>query len=206
MVIEAFPRSANSFGARMFRHANPQLSYEEVSHHSHIVSNVKQAVKWKIPVLVIVREPVDTITSNMMALGDTTDGMLEILTQKYIDFYEWILQNPDHIVIVRFETIIDGHFRYVSRLINDRFNTDFNDDFDEETLVHEVRAIIRDHSPHNSNPTRIALPSERREAAYGELRPRVRGHKSIEIATRLYERLLAEAVTPIPEDDGQLES
>ena len=57
IVIEAFPRSSNSFAVRLFRQANPGYAIDEISHHAHIVSNVKQAARWGIPALVIVRGP-----------------------------------------------------------------------------------------------------------------------------------------------------
>ncbi len=110
-MIEAFPRSSNSFAVRLFQQANPEIEYDEIAHHSHIISNVKQAVHWEIPSLIIVRDPLDAIASNMLAYGDTSDEMLRILCRKYLDFYEWIAEQPDRVVVVRFEDITQGRFR-----------------------------------------------------------------------------------------------
>lgn len=194
LVIEAYPRSSNSFGVRMFRHANPDLTYEEVSHHSHIVSNVKQAVKWNIPVLVIVREPVDAITSNMIAHGDTSDSMLRILTTKYLDFYGWCLENKDAMVIAAFEDVTEGRFRRISERLNERFGTSFSTDFDEKELMEDVKKTIKEGSPNKENPSRIPIPSREREAMYEELRPHVRSSSVIQSASRLYEKILADAI------------
>lgn len=203
IVIEAYPRSSNSFGVRMFRHANPDLTYDEVSHHSHIVSNVRQAVRFDIPALVIIREPVDAITSNMIALNDVSDPMIGILTTKYVDFYRWCLEHQDSLVIARFEDITKGRFKRVSHLLNERFGTSFNVDFDEEALTREVRETIESGSPNKENPNRIPVPSKEREAIYEELRPRVRKSRKVREASAIYAQILREVVEP---EQGALES
>ena len=194
IVIEAFPRSSNSFGVRLFQQANPQISSERISHHSHTVSNIKHAVKWGIPVLVTVREPVKAITSNMLALEDASEGRLEILTTKYIDFHEWIRDNADKVVIVRFEDVVKGRFQRVSEALNERFGTTFNTSFDEVALAEQAQETIRRFSPNKSNPNRMPLPTEEREKAYAELRPRISASASIQRATDLYNDILGFAV------------
>jgi hypothetical protein len=196
IVIEAYPRSSNSYCVRLFRYANPEIAGETISHHSHSVSNIRHAVKWKIPVLVIVREPVKAITSNMLAVQDTSDGRLEILTTKYIDFHEWIRDNADKVVIVRFEDVVESRLRMISTALNEKFGTTFRTDLDEAALAQQSRESIELNSPNKANPNRVPLPNPEREKSYEGLRPRVRENASVKRATELYDQILAFAVQP----------
>ncbi len=189
IVIEAYPRSANSFSVRLFRQANPGYAVEEVSHHTHIISNVKHAAKWKIPVLIILRDPVDAISSMIVVRGDTSDGMLRIEATRYVDFYDWIEHNLDEVVLTDFSSIIDGRFKTVLQRLNRRFGTNFNADFDEATLANEVRENIVASSPNRDNPAHVPIPSANRDAQYADLRPRIRSHPALADAIALHARL-----------------
>ena len=194
IAIEAYPRSANSFSFRLFRHANPDIRSEEVAHHCHNISNIKHAVRWGIPALVIVREPVAAISSNMLVRQDTSDEMLELLTVKYLDFHEWLRDNSDKVVIARFEDIIQGRFRIISEALNERFGTDFNTDFDEAVLAQQARETIERVSPNRSNPHHVPLPNKTRDDVYSDLRPRIHASATVQCATRLYQEIIEKAV------------
>jgi hypothetical protein len=196
IVIEAYPRSSNSYCVRLFRHANPEVAGETISHHSHSVSNIRHAVKWGIPVLVIVREPVKAITSNMLAVQDTSDGRLEILTTKYIDFHEWIRDNADKVVIVRFEDVVESRLQMITKALNEKFGTAFKTDLDEAALAQQTRESIELNSPNKANPNKVPLPNAEREKAYEALRPRVRASASVQRATDLYNQIVTFAVQP----------
>lgn len=191
IVIEAFPRSANSFSVRLFRCANPEIDPDEISHHSHIISNVKHAVQWGIPAVVVIRNPVDAIASNMIAIGDTSEGMGRLLARKYLDFYEWVEKNRDEVVLLLFEDVTNARFRNASLLINERFGTCFRTDFDETELAMAAREAIRKGSPHRKNDARVPIPTGFRSEIYSELRPRVAANPSVRRAVSLYERLVA---------------
>lgn len=191
IVIEAFPRSANSFSVRLFRCANPDIDPDRISHHSHIISNVKHAVKWQIPAVVVIRHPVDAIASNMIAVDDTSDAMGRLLARKYRDFYEWVEKNRDEVVLLKFEDVTDARFREASEKINARFGTNFRTDFDEQELAEAAREAIRRGSPHRQNDARVPIPTDFRSDKYSELRPRVASSPSVVAAVNLYERLIA---------------
>jgi hypothetical protein len=193
IVIEAFPRSSNSVSVRLFKQANPQIAPDDISHHSHVVSNVKHAVKWNIPALVVIRDPVDAIASNMLAAGDESDGMLRLLATKYTDFYSWVAQNLDRVVVAHFRDITRGRFKHVIEQLNHRFGAGFCLDFDEEKLMQSVMAEIKVASPNRANDSRIPIPSAERESRYESLRPRIRDAKSTCRAIEVYERIVASA-------------
>jgi len=191
IVIEAFPRSGNSFSVRLFRCANPDIDPDTISHHSHIVSNVKHAVKWGIPAVVVIRHPIDAITSNLIAMGASGDEFGRLLARKYRDFYEWVEANRDAVVLLRFEDMTNGRFKRASEQINARFGTDFRTDFDETELAAAARAAIEKGSPHRSDDSRVPIPTEFRSNASSELKPSVAANPAVHEAVALYERLIA---------------
>lgn len=60
LVIEGFPRSANSFAFHAFAEANG--SELRIGTHTHSPAQVVQAARWKIPTMVLVRDPVGAVT------------------------------------------------------------------------------------------------------------------------------------------------
>lgn len=58
IVIEGFPRTGNTFAVVAFK--NVQDRNYQIAHHLHIISQVKKAVSNNVPVIVLVRNPVDT--------------------------------------------------------------------------------------------------------------------------------------------------
>ena len=59
ICIEGYPRSANTFAGRLFHLANPV----PIAHHTHLINNVKLALGYGIPVLILIRDPADAIAS-----------------------------------------------------------------------------------------------------------------------------------------------
>ena len=60
ICIEGFPRSANSFAVRAFPIANPNI---KVSSHIHVTMQIIKAVNLSIPVLFLLRDPLDSLSS-----------------------------------------------------------------------------------------------------------------------------------------------
>jgi hypothetical protein len=67
LVIEGFPRSANSTTVHGFM--ADQDRPVAIAHHKHHASQILRAVRWGIPAVVLVREPADTIVS-LLALAE----------------------------------------------------------------------------------------------------------------------------------------
>jgi len=198
LVIEGFPRSANTFSVRMFHAANPEITADQISHHSHSISNVKRAVRWSIPVVVVIRNPVDAIASTMIFLDDTSDAMSGLLATQYIDFYEWVEGNHDNVVLLRFEDVTNGGFGRACRLINERFGTGFRTEFDEVELARSAREAIMLRSPNRENESRMPLPSRSRSEIAAALRSRIAANPVVRRALGLYDRIVATCLDEAP--------
>ena len=118
ICIDGYPRSANSFSVRMFRQANPGAS---IAHHTHSVANLKRAIDLNVPVVTLIRNPEQSIVSSVIAhkKNDVDDEVC-----RYIDFYNWVYDRIDKMVIAEFEQVVND-FNKVILNINDRYDKSF---------------------------------------------------------------------------------
>ena len=60
ICIEGFPRSGNTYSVSAFKLANKGI---KISHHLHVPAQVLLAVQYQIPTIVVIRNPLDAVTS-----------------------------------------------------------------------------------------------------------------------------------------------
>lgn len=119
LVIEGFPRSANSFAIAAFRHAQP--GPVRIAHALHTPAHVIQAVRWQIPVLICLREPAAAILSYAVY---SPHLVIEGLLKEYVNFHEAIRDYRAGFVAATFEqTTLD--FGGVCRRLNRKYNRSF---------------------------------------------------------------------------------
>ncbi|MGQ4646872.1 hypothetical protein [Lyngbya aestuarii] len=119
LVIEGFPRSANTFAVLAFGYAQPNPV--NIAHHMHVPAQVIRAVKWKIPTIVLLRNPKDAVVS--FVIRDPRVSIDQAL-KSYISFYETIYPYKNNYVISGFEEIIKNYSLTIER-VNKKFGTDF---------------------------------------------------------------------------------
>jgi hypothetical protein len=101
VVIEGFPRSANSYARVAFLLANPDLA---VCSHTHSYRTVTRAVKLGIPAVVLIRDPMQVIASTLQYEPDVPP-MRTI--KQYRWFYKHVARvSPDRIVLADFDDLI----------------------------------------------------------------------------------------------------
>lgn len=119
IVIEGFPRSANSYAVLTFE--NAQRNKVIIAHHIHAQAQFLLARKYNIPAIVLIREPLDAIAS--LLIRDETLTIKQGI-QRYIDFYQPIFQMREHLVIASFATVI-ANFSLVVAACNKKFGSNF---------------------------------------------------------------------------------
>lgn len=136
IVIEGFPRCANSFAVRAFRMDNDPEGEMRIATHFHSPAQVSLGVQWGIPALVLTRPPDDAVVSfpalamqlDKHGFAAATDDVLRrhvrYWTRRYIQFHRPLLPLRDRVVIADFaQTTSD--FGAVVRRLNARFGTAF---------------------------------------------------------------------------------
>src|SRR5436189_3222961 len=118
--IEGLPKSANSYGQIVFLMQNPDA---RLAHHVHVPMQVTRAVRLGIPCAILIREPLPTLTSLMIA---SENGFYEeILFRMYIDYYGRVAAVREQVAICRFDEVLEDASVIAARL-NQRCGTQFN--------------------------------------------------------------------------------
>ena len=120
LVIEGFPRSANTFALVAFEAMQDRPV--RVAHHLHSAAQVLRAVEWGIPALVLVREPRDAIVSQHIYLGGKVT--LATCARIYIDFHEPLVDSLDRLLVADFATVTDD-WPAVMAALNRKYGTTF---------------------------------------------------------------------------------
>jgi hypothetical protein len=190
LVIEGFPRSANTFAVWAFRQAQPRDV--RVAHHLHSPAQVIRAARWRIPTLVLIRDPSEAAVSLVMKDPQT----LEQALRQYVSFYRTVVRHRDACVLAAFEEVIDDYGAVIGR-VNDKFGTRFSEFRHSEENVGKVFSRIEErHRIRNGGTiteTRIARPSSAKQEVRSELRRVLEGpsgpNKLLAEANSLHENL-----------------
>lgn len=96
LVIEGYPRSANTFLMLWIARANPEL---RIASHLHSIANVHEGLRLGLPVVVVIRPPEDAIASLALYSHGTP---LDQLVERYRRFHRGLIPVADDIVISPF--------------------------------------------------------------------------------------------------------
>lgn len=168
ICIEGFPRSGNSYFVSAFHYWNKDV---ELAHHSHLAGSVKYAIDRKLPAVVLIRKPEDTVASAL-----AWDGLLNVnvALMSYLSFYNSLWRDRDRLLVLRFENAIRHPDRCVE-LINKHFAETFkSEDFTsriDEAISGRLKRVNRQNQRNESN---TSLPNPVRE---------VKKQRYVELAT-----------------------
>jgi hypothetical protein len=118
LLIEGFPRCANTFAVFAFQTA--QRRPVRVAHHLHAPAHVVEAVDLGVPALVLIRPPQDTVISTVIWWRV---GVAPALAA-YARFYEHVLPYRDACVVGPFDQVTSDFGAVIDRL-NRRYATRF---------------------------------------------------------------------------------
>ncbi|GIV30578.1 MAG: hypothetical protein KatS3mg034_1106 [Vicingaceae bacterium] len=131
IVIEGFPRSANSFFVKAF--ALAQNHQVNIATHVHSHVHVLEAIKRQKPVVVLIRHPDEAIVS-LKALFIESAGKgnnsypqmpIHLMMDWYIRFYSGLLPYKSKFVLAKFDDVT-SNIDIVIENINKKFNTAFH--------------------------------------------------------------------------------
>lgn len=119
IVIEGFPRSANTFSVVALNYANSNNL--KIAHHTHSPAQVIKGIRLGIPVLILVRNPRDAIAS--LLIREPLISLTQAINS-YVNFYQSIYEHNQKFVIASFEEIINDYHSSIKK-INNKFSTNF---------------------------------------------------------------------------------
>ncbi len=118
VVIEGFPRSANSYAVVAFKLVNPEVP---IGHHLHAPVQLLQACRLEIPAALVLRAPEEAVASFMVFQGSLN---ADIYLKAYIRFHKLLEPCLERIVVVSFETVTSDINRMITAL-NQKYNKRF---------------------------------------------------------------------------------
>lgn len=158
IVIEGYPRSANSFSVNAFKQA--QQRPVKIAHHHHAQAQVIKGVRHRIPVCVLIRNPADAVRS-LLVLAPKISIPYAIL--KYLRFYHDVYPYREGFVVGPFEEVINS-FDITIQRINERFGTAFDSfEHNEEALSGVFGAMERHAKAAGGTRETIGKPTPEKE-------------------------------------------
>jgi hypothetical protein len=196
ICIEGFPRSANTFAFAFFALANPEEE-EHIAHHTHSIANVARALRYDIPVIALIREPVQAILSAYI-FGPRD---LDYQVRSYIAFYEWLEPRKNKVVVADFDLAI-RNFSQVIGQVNSKYGLSFRKAEDLAEMERQVRENLQDPAFYSKvgrgwaktkSIGRQRLPSPERDKLKDKLQGEVLAHTQIDAARTVYHETISQA-------------
>lgn len=191
IVIEAYPRSGNTFAHVAFKFAQPQPV--KIGHHTHAAAHLIAAARRGMPALAVARAPEDAVISYLIGDFDPNLSMRQAI-REYIAFYGPLLPYRDKIYIATFEELTTD-FGAVIRQVNQRFGTDFTPFEHTEANVERCFELIDAGYELTFGPLSekvVSRPAESRQALKQELREQYRTPELADVRDRaqsIFDRL-----------------
>lgn len=180
ICIEGFPRSGNSFFVAAFLRWNNGLT---VTHHTHLSSNAKSAVKQGKPAVVLIRTPEEAVASAIAWNGQLLPwvGLFN-----YVSFYRSLKRYRQEILFLDFHDVVNQPHKCIEK-INQRFGTSFNT---REYTPEESRQIREQLAQHDTFKKRSemssTLPNEQKASVKRTIIPRIKTSRLFSRAQSVY--------------------
>jgi hypothetical protein len=195
LCIEGYPRSANSFCTRLFWLANPE-ERNHVAHHTHAIGSIARALRFRIPVILLVRNPVDAIVSACMYKGTE---FLDYYVRHYIAFHKWLIQRKSQVVVAEFG-LATTNFNEIIDRVNKKYGVAFNRVVDLKETQEKLLSYLK--SPEFQAKKKkqrlgrkgfmpVSTLSSEDAAKKEDIRSIILRHKRIGDAQALYEKMLS---------------
>jgi hypothetical protein len=131
ILIEGYPRSANSFSVAAFRLA--QGRPVEVAHHTHAPAHVIAALELGIPTMVLTREPEESVLEFVLVRPNLT---VRQVLRGWVRFYKALLPYRRRFVVGAFPEVTSD-FGPVIRRLNLLYGSNFREFEHTEENVRE---------------------------------------------------------------------
>ena len=118
-----------------------------IAHHNHVPAPILNAVRWGLPTVVLIRDPVETIISNrglQLQIGAVEGRDMsqrvsyDTQLRTWMQFYRRIAPVRDEVVVASFEVVTED-FGTVIDAVNERFGTAFARFEHTEEAIEDLR-------------------------------------------------------------------
>lgn len=187
LLIEGYPRSGNTYCFAKLTLLNPHII---IASHRHEFGHIINAIKNRIPVIVVAREPIDAISS----LAIREDLSLKFTIKYYLAFHRKVLEHFDQLNIISFDDLI------INKNINIRLQNTQNliryrktSEIEEKEIKKMIYKMEKlDSNCEKIRETHLALPTNSREELKKGLKENIqRKHPTLlRKANEIYKEIL----------------
>ena len=172
LCVEGFPRSGNTFFVCLLETANPSGKY---AHHTHNILNIQRAIKYNIPILVPIRNPLDAIVSSIMRRSvitrESASATVFHACKEYEIFFSFLLANIEKLTIIPFEYITKSPDELLSYICGKTPNFKVEGDRTYKEVVDEAWAHSKNIKYDNTNSAFAAsIPTKEKELKKEKMR------------------------------------
>ena len=188
LVIEGFPRSANTFFVDAIKislelmHAKPI----KIAHHMHSIAQIKFGLKHNIPIVVLVRNPLDAISSYVIRNDISVKSGIE----EYIYFYRYIHKVKDRIILAKFEEVIKNYAQIIE-MINRKYDQNYpvlkNDEIEKQVFN---KIEDRDYKKFGQHQEKYAIPSNKKNKIKENIILSLKEHSKYPKSEELFQLLI----------------
>ena len=194
VVIEGYWRCGNHFATYAFMVA--QQRPVAIAHHFHAPAQLMLAVRWGVPAVLLIREPIEAVASATIYLHRQDPGSF---LKFYQLFHRAVVGLADRVVVSDFPTTV-GDFGAVIEALNARYHRQclpFAGDDDQRAAVE--RMIREEHAENmGAIQSQLPLPSEEKSRLKRQVIERMHEPRYAQLladAQGLYRQLAAYAIS-----------
>ena len=118
IFLTGYQRSANSFSLLVLRQLDPEMP---IASHGHVVATLKLAKKRGVKTIILIRTPLDAISSSVVKAQPRTAAAERRITKRdledYIYYYRYVQEHLGHCQILDFETVTKTPEKLVEEIV-----------------------------------------------------------------------------------------
>ena len=190
--LTGYPRSGNSYFKNLLKFLEPELNF---SSHLHTVASIKIAQKKNIPVYVIIRNPLESISSWCVMRSHSAKDQIKTLNyclSEYVSYFKFLNKNRKSLKILVFKEIVKNKESFIDKLnlicLNnnkDLLNKKLNEYVKNKTIEKRQSKMGRRHKLKFSS-----TPNNQREHEKMKFKILLKKEKEFLIAKKLYNNLI----------------
>ncbi len=181
LCLEGFQRSGNGYCEAILKFKNEGL---EITHHAHAFANIKRSIKWKVPILVLIRNPIDCIASLITFDERLSD---DVAIKNYVNYYKGVERLKDALLLVDFLELTK-----TPDVIIEKLNTKYSLNLNKLNFTEEEKKEYMKQKKANYDQAILAspFPDKAKEVKTSKHRQRLSQNKMMNEALDLYHRMI----------------
>ncbi|MFD1020177.1 hypothetical protein [Thalassobacillus hwangdonensis] len=191
LCVEAYPSSGNTLLMFMIQNYKEDIN---MSHHTHTLANIKLAKNKNIPCIVIIRDPINAISSYVYRFTEIhliNEKKINQEMLKYKDFYTYVLNNRDSFLIIDFNDLITKPEQTLKTVVinNKLFNTSKEKNW--RKLIEQANDDVKNKAIKKGRLTKGSFPSEEKEKGKNKIKKIIIENRHYDEIEDLYSKIVA---------------